>query len=80
MRLSVQSSSTPKEVRLWSARADTKDFRSAQWTANPMEAAADGSYVAHVDRPRSGHVAFYAEATYGFGPIAFGLSTQIRDE
>ena len=80
LRLTVRSNSTPQAMRLWSAKADTKDFRSSQWTASQMTATSDGAYVALVDRPKSGHVAFYAEATYEYGPISYGLSTQLRDE
>ena len=80
LRLTVQSTGNPTEVKLWLAKADTKDFRSAEWTDTSLEPATDGTYVAHVDRPQSGHVAFFAEATYLFGPVSYGLSTQIRGE
>jgi hypothetical protein len=33
-----------------------------------------------LDKPASGHVAFFGEATYTFGPLEYGLSTQIRQE
>jgi PhoPQ-activated pathogenicity-related protein len=80
LRLTVNSKPTPKMVRLWVAHSDDKDFRPDKWTATTISANGDDAYVGHVDRPDSGHVAFYAEATYEFGPVSYGLSTQIRRE
>jgi PhoPQ-activated pathogenicity-related protein len=78
MRLVLHSQPTPKEVRLWKAHSEDKDFRPDHWDASPVAAEADGSYVARVEKPASGHVAFFMEATYEFGPVEYNLSTQIR--
>ena len=80
MRLTVGSDTIPESVALWSARSETRDFRSSKWSSTPIKASAEGSFTAHVDHPKSGHVAFHAEATYSFGPLIYGLSTQIRTE
>lgn len=80
MRLVVHSTPAPKAVRLWTAHSDDKDFRPDHWDATPITADSDGAYVAHVAKPTTGHVAFFAEATYEFGPLEYGLSTQIRQE
>ena len=80
MRLVVRSAPAPKKVRLWTAHSDDKDFRPAHWDATPITANSDGAYVAHVPKPTSGHVAFFAEATYEFGPLEYGLSTQVRQK
>jgi len=80
MRLVVQSTPKPKAVRLWMAHAEDKDFRPAHWEATPISADADGVYVAHVEKPAKGHVAFFAEVTHQFGPLEYGLSTQIREQ
>jgi PhoPQ-activated pathogenicity-related protein len=80
MRLMVQSKPAPQSVRLWVAKSDDKDFRPDRWNASEISAKGDGSYVAHVDKPASGHVAFFAEATYEYGPAKYNLSTQIRQE
>ena len=32
------------------------------------------------EKPTKGHVAFFAETTHKFGPVEYGLSTQIRQE
>jgi PhoPQ-activated pathogenicity-related protein len=80
MRLMVRSEAKPKSVRLWLARSDDKDFRPDRWNASELSANGDGAYVAHVDKPASGHIAYFGEATYTFGDVEYGLSTQIRQE
>ena len=80
MRLAVLSKPAPKAVRLWVAHSDDKDFRPDRWGATALSANGEGAYVGHVEKPASGHVAFFAEATYPFGPVEYGLSTQIRQE
>jgi PhoPQ-activated pathogenicity-related protein len=80
MRLTVHSKPAPQSVRLWVARSDDKDFRPDRWEASDASANGDGAYVVHVEKPASGHIAFFAEATYEFGPVKYNLSTQIRQE
>jgi PhoPQ-activated pathogenicity-related protein len=80
MRLTLQSNPAPKAVKLWTARSDDKDFRPDRWESSELSANSVTSFVAHVDKPKSGHVAFFAEATYEFGPVKYNLTTQIRQE
>jgi PhoPQ-activated pathogenicity-related protein len=80
MRLVVHSAAAPKKVRLWVAHSEDKDFRPDHWEATPISADKDGAYVAQVAKPKTGHVAFFSEVTHQFGPLEYGLSTQIRQE
>jgi PhoPQ-activated pathogenicity-related protein len=80
LRLTVASKPEPKSMRLWVARSEDKDFRPDRWEPREIEADENGAFVAHVDKPESGHVAFFAEARYTFGPIEYALSTQMRQE
>jgi PhoPQ-activated pathogenicity-related protein len=80
LRLSVRSDPAPKGVKLWVAHSDDKDFRPDRWNATELTANSDGAYVGTVEKPAAGHVAFFAEATYEYGPLQYGLSTQIRQE
>jgi PhoPQ-activated pathogenicity-related protein len=80
LRLSVRSDPAPKGVKLWVAHSDDKDFRPDRWNATELTANGDGAYVGTVDKPATGHVAFFAEATYEYGQLQYGLSTQIRQE
>ncbi len=79
-RLSVESNEPTQRFRLWIAKSESTDFRSSKWTAINMDVGIKGKAVALVEPPASGHIAFYAEATYSFGPSGYGLSTQIRVE
>jgi len=73
----------PREARLWlatnpSARDFRKEVIGEAWTPAPLEAAADGSYVARIAPPSSGYAAGFVELTYpGCGPAAFKLSTAV---
>jgi PhoPQ-activated pathogenicity-related protein len=80
MRLVVWSTQQPTVVRLWSAHSEDRDFRPDRWEATLVPADNHGDYVARVERPTSGHVAFFAEATYEFGRLNYGISTQVRQE
>jgi PhoPQ-activated pathogenicity-related protein len=80
LRLAVRSNPTPKAVRLWVAHSEDKDFRPDRWNSTVVSANGDGEYTAHVEKPANGHVAFFADATYTFGPLEYSLSTQIRQE
>jgi len=80
LRLTVRSVESPEKVQLWTAHSKTKDFRPSKWTASTLTQSNDGSYVATVDQPKSGHVAIFAEATYKAGEILYGISTQIRSK
>jgi PhoPQ-activated pathogenicity-related protein len=80
MRLVVTSEQAPKAVRLWVVHSEDKDFRPDRWQAKQVSADDKGQYVAYVEKPTSGHIAFFAEATFTFNTLDFGLSTQMRQE
>ena len=64
-----------RQLRLWRAGSDDRDFRDAQWTA-ALEA--DGGSVRFVlPRPRSGYAAAFVEAGFGRALKAFVLSTNM---
>jgi PhoPQ-activated pathogenicity-related protein len=67
--LTVTPATPPKEVRLWQAHNDkARDFRVESlgkvYTSTPMQAQADGTYVAHVDKPAKGYTAFFVEMAW----------------
>src|SRR4029078_11751927 len=41
-RLRIKSDIEPKEVLVWTAASETKDFRPSKWTSMPMQKDADG--------------------------------------
>ena len=79
LQLTVTSSPSPQTFKLWTAHAESKDFRNAKWQAKPVTAQ-NGTYLVQVSKAQTGHVALFGEAVYQFGPVEFSLSTQIRRE
>jgi PhoPQ-activated pathogenicity-related protein len=73
----VKSNPVPKAVRIWTADADTRDFRKSTWTEVPAKWAS-GKLSATVAMPGSGFRVFLAECDYEVGGIAFSLTTQVR--
>jgi PhoPQ-activated pathogenicity-related protein len=80
MCLAVQSTPKPKAVRLWTIESKDLDFRSDTWKSTDVSADSNGSCVARVEKPKSGHVAFFVESVYELGPLQYSLSTQIRQQ
>jgi PhoPQ-activated pathogenicity-related protein len=77
LRLTLRSTPKPQTVRLWTAHSDDKDFRPDEWKATDVNPNESGDYVALVDKPENGFVAFFGEAVYKAGPHEYSLSTQI---
>jgi PhoPQ-activated pathogenicity-related protein len=85
LRLKMSSTAAPESVRLWTARSGTRDFRDAKWESSELSAAGGGNgdgaeYVGLVEKPQSGYVAAFGEATYADGPLRYNLSTILRQE
>lgn len=79
LKLSVQTSTSPKAARLWVAVSETKDFRKSRWKEQPAEIGNDGkSVVGTVAPPAKGFLAFYGELDFDGDGVPFTLSTQVR--
>jgi PhoPQ-activated pathogenicity-related protein len=77
LQLKIQADPPPKAARIWSAQADTRDFRQAKWTDRPL--AVDGkSLTADMTTPEKGFVVFFAELEYDIDGLRYYLSTQLR--
>jgi PhoPQ-activated pathogenicity-related protein len=72
-KLEVTSATKPVSLRVWTAEADTRDFRKARWTED-----AKAKFPAEVRAPEKGFRAFFAETEYDLDGLKFTLSTQIR--
>ncbi len=81
--LTVTSKDKPSEVKLWQAHSDTRDFRvdviGKTYTSSALQPQADGTYVAHVDKPAKGFAAFFVELTYpsGVASAPFNFTTEV---
>jgi PhoPQ-activated pathogenicity-related protein len=79
----VRSDVKPMAVNLWQAtNPKARDFRvdtiGKAFTSTPLEAQADGTYVAKVDKPASGYTAYFVELVYPSGtPYAFKFTTEV---
>jgi PhoPQ-activated pathogenicity-related protein len=78
LQLSVTSQPAPSRVRIWTAKAATRDFRESPWTA--VDAAGSGGTYAHsLARPPQGFGAMLGELVYNEGTgTEFSLSTDVR--
>lgn len=74
IRVELKSSEEPKEVRLWTSRAQDLDFRPLKWESTAVAKSGRG-YEVRVDNPRSGGLALFAEAEYEHEGRRFTLST-----
>jgi PhoPQ-activated pathogenicity-related protein len=81
LKLQVSSDMAPQSVTAWTANAKTRDFRDAQWTAQPAQSdqeKKDGSFVVHLTKPSDGFAAVFAEAQFNGRAMPFYLSTDLR--
>jgi len=72
-KLEVTSATKPVALRVWTAEADTRDFRKARWSEDKA-----AKFPAEVRAPEKGFRAFFAETEYDLDGLKFTLSTQIR--
>jgi PhoPQ-activated pathogenicity-related protein len=77
LRLTVTCKPAPKEIRVWSCNAPTKDLRTARWESQAVEMK-DGVAEILQARPTTGVSAFFADTTYEVEKLQYNLSTQLR--
>jgi PhoPQ-activated pathogenicity-related protein len=77
MQLNVQADPAPREARLWSAQAPTRDFRKSKWSQRPVEVTGK-ELSAEMTTPAEGFVVFFAELEYDIDGLRYFLSTQLR--
>lgn len=82
--LDVGSETAPKVQRMWTANAETRDFRQSRWTPQaiePLPKKGDGktpNTVVTFVPPATGFRAVMVETEYDLGGLALPLTTQIR--
>jgi len=76
--LTLKAGDEPKKLRLWTATADTRDFRKARWTAEELKPsdAKSGAKVA-VAAPEKGLKAAFVEAAFDTEVGTPHMTTQI---
>jgi len=86
--VTVSSETRPDKVLLWQATNPTaRDFRletiGPVWTSTPVEADAQGRYVAMVQPPDEGWTAFFVELTFpgaGTAPLVFTTDVKVTPD
>lgn len=70
----------PSAVRQWTAFADSRDFREAEWKSRPVSVNGEGdkNYVAEIRRPEQGYSAAFLEAEFAGEPMPFVLTTTLH--
>ncbi len=77
LQLRVTSDVQPKQMQVWTANSDTRDFRNSEFTARPMESSG-GGFVYQLDVPQAGYAALLGEAVFNGERLPFNLSTNVR--
>jgi len=77
LQLTIESDLPPAKVSAWVASSPTKDFRSAKWESQPIEAI-DGKYHFNQPTPAKGYVALFGEAVYEGDGAPYYLSTNLK--
>jgi PhoPQ-activated pathogenicity-related protein len=78
LRLTVDSDVRPTAVRLWVAKAVTKDFRQVTWEEQPVTVKKGAAFVGELAPPADGYLAFFGELEFTLDGLGYYLSTQIR--
>jgi PhoPQ-activated pathogenicity-related protein len=76
-RLIINSKPAAKQAKLWTASADSRDFRQAHWTAGE-HAGSNSHYAFAASTPKTGYSAHFGDITYEIDGIEYHLSTQVR--
>jgi PhoPQ-activated pathogenicity-related protein len=77
VQVRVESDTPPEKVEVWTASSESRDFREAEWTAQPTRR--DGkAYVFALPRPASGWSALFGEASFAGESLPYYLSTTVK--
>jgi len=83
-RIEVQTTTAPKEVRLWQATNPTaRNFRldviGFTWNVSPLPDQGGGKYIAEVSEPRQGWRAFFVELIFdNETDVDYKFTTEVR--
>ncbi len=78
MKLTLVCDEKPDSVSLWSAKAETRDFRKCNWTSKSVKINGEQEFVVEVDCPNQGYCSFFLEASFDRGGLPMFLSTNLR--
>ncbi|MCD0462219.1 PhoPQ-activated pathogenicity-related family protein [Roseiconus lacunae] len=76
LTLSMLTDHPPKEVRLWTAQSETKDFRKAKWSSKVIAKTGD-LFVGRLTKPESKHVAAFGEFVFADQVGSWSITTLV---
>lgn len=74
--LFIRSNPMPKEIVIWTAQSQTKDFRNAKWSSKLIPPTGDETKFL-LQKPESGYTAAFAELVYDVNGQRFSLCTTV---
>jgi len=77
LRLTVESDIKPQSVVVWTANANTRDFRGSTWHSRPATEE-NGTYHFDLAVPAEGYAAVVGETRFENGVLPYFLSTNVR--
>ena len=76
----MTSSLPPAKARFWRATSNSKDFREARWTSEPMAKANDLTQTARIARTAGQHLAYFGEMEFSESGLPYSLTTLVEIE
>ena len=77
LKLTAESDTVPKSVRLWTTTGATRDFRQCTWKEQAVKV--NGKTInVELDAPMEGYVVYFAEFEFDNAGFPYFLSTQLR--
>ncbi|MDR1485884.1 MAG: PhoPQ-activated pathogenicity-related family protein [Planctomycetaceae bacterium] len=70
--VSITTEITNPKLTLWKAVSNSKNFQDSKWEATPLQ-----KNITTIEKPASGHVAFFVELESKSGDLPFSLTTQV---
>jgi PhoPQ-activated pathogenicity-related protein len=70
--LSITTEINNPKLKLWKATSDSKSFQNSKWDATPFQ-----NNVTIIERPVTGHVAFFVELESKIDELPLSLTTQV---
>ena len=78
MKLTLVCDEKPDSVSLWSANAESRDFRPSKWSSQTVKSKEGQEYTVEISCPDQGYCSFFLEASFDRGGLPMFLSTNLR--
>ncbi|MDZ4819094.1 MAG: PhoPQ-activated protein PqaA family protein [Planctomycetota bacterium] len=76
-KLKISSDIRPSEVRVWTAKSKSRDFRNSTFTSVTLPPS-EGDFTREMDLPASGYIAIFGELVFDKAQSPYYFSTNVR--